>query len=193
MLPILDFSADTSLVNSDALKTFGGSSGYIDPLVANQVKYCSKSDIYSLGIVLWEMLYRVITGRYQKPFDEYLETKVGVIAIATILLKSAEGKRPTLPEKVPSCLADLVNRCHSHDFAARPEAIDVRNSLNISRRRYKSNTVMWDLLLTAPPVLTKKSSKNATVGGESNKVIVVVHDWSSESDLSEDNGKEEDQ
>jgi len=148
------FSADTT-ASSDSLKSIGGSTGYIDPLIAsNQVKFSSKSDIYSLGIVLWEILNRVVTGRYLRPYEEY-DFSRGPLAAATVLFTSAEGKRPTIPEKVPTCLADIVLQCYSGDITVRPEATEVLTSLKICERKYKSNKVTWDLLLSAPPLAQK--------------------------------------
>lgn len=159
------FSADTT-ASSDALKSIGGSTGYIDPLIAaNQVKFSSKSDIYSLGIVLWEILHRVVTGRYLRPFEEYDFSK-GPLAAATVLFMSAEGKRPTIPGKVPLCLAEIVLQCYSGDISVRPEATEVYSLLKICKRKYNSNKVTWDLLLSAPPAQKAQKEKTQEQGSE---------------------------
>jgi len=159
------FSADTT-ASSDALKSIGGSTGYIDPLIAtNQVKFSSKSDIYSLGIVLWEILHRVVTGRYLRPYEEYDYYK-GPLAAATVLFMSAEGKRPTMPEKVPSCLTEVVVQCYSGDMSVRTEATEVHNALKICKRKYNSNKVTWDLLLSAPPKNHKDKTTQQQEGSD---------------------------
>jgi len=118
----------------------------------------------SLGIVLWEILHRVVTGRYLRPYEEFDFYK-GPLAAATVLFMSAEGKRPTVPDKVPPCLSEIALQCYSGDMSVRPSASEVHNALKICKRKYNSNKVTWDLLLSAPP-LAQKNQKEKVVEQE---------------------------
>jgi serine/threonine protein kinase len=48
-----------------------GTYPYIAPEVYNCERFVPQSDVYAIGIILWEMANRVIKGKYEKPFSEY--------------------------------------------------------------------------------------------------------------------------
>jgi len=108
------------------------------------------------------MLQRVVTGHYMKPYEEFDQVR-GPIAVATIFFLSSEGKRPTIPEKVPECLATIVKECYAEVADTRPDVQQVKRSLKASRRKYKLNKAAWDSFLPLPASqkhigLTKDSS-----------------------------------
>jgi serine/threonine protein kinase len=53
------------------LAKFRGTYCYMATEIYFKDQYSVRSDIYSLGIVLWEMLHKCMTGKYEKPYSEY--------------------------------------------------------------------------------------------------------------------------
>jgi len=57
--------------NVKTLTKMCGTYAYVSPEVYFGKPFSPKSDIYALGVILWEMAYRVCRGKYQRPFAEY--------------------------------------------------------------------------------------------------------------------------
>ena len=62
----LRLSADDS-----TLHKMRGTYAYSAPEVYFGEKYSTKSDVFSTGVILWEIVSRVVTGNYQRPFKEF--------------------------------------------------------------------------------------------------------------------------
>ncbi|KAG0239181.1 hypothetical protein BGW41_007872 [Actinomortierella wolfii] len=73
-------------------------------------KYSTKSDMYSLGMVMWEM-----AADCTRPFKDQKE-EVVVIALVK------DGEREELPEETPIKYRAWVERCWHRDPSKRPEA-----------------------------------------------------------------------
>lgn len=85
-----------------------GSASWMAPEVFEGTRYTEKCDVYSFGIVLWEMLTR------RKPFDE-----IGPPAFR-IMWAVHSGTRPPPIQGIPECLDKLMCRCWDKDEATRP-------------------------------------------------------------------------
>lgn len=48
-----------------------GTYAYCAPEVYFGEQYSAKSDIYSLGIITWEIVVRCLKGVYERPYSEY--------------------------------------------------------------------------------------------------------------------------
>merc|ERR1712118_104098 len=77
-------------------------------------KISEKSDVFSLGMILWECLTGVPTwmGEIQ-------------IAFQVVMLVSVEKRRPEIPEDCPKQLASLIQRCWDDDPHRRPSCAEV--------------------------------------------------------------------
>src|SRR5205814_1674157 len=71
---------------------------YIAPEIFNGAKFSKESDIYSLGMIMWELT----TGC--KPFAN-VEHNINLI------YKIIDGKRPEITEDTPECFTDLMKKC----------------------------------------------------------------------------------
>ncbi|EGC39321.1 hypothetical protein DICPUDRAFT_16456, partial [Dictyostelium purpureum] len=131
--------------NLETLSKIRGTFAYCSPEVAvgNGSIYTTKSDIYSIGIVFWELIMRVINGEYSRPYSEYPHIKMDF----QIMLNSKEGLRPTLPANTPEGLKNLYRQCVDQEQLQRPSCEEIIEALNRLRHEYMSNKPHWDSLL----------------------------------------------
>ena len=80
---------------------------WMAPEVIEHAPYNEKADVFSFGVLLWEML----TGKV--PYAEMtpLQAAVGVVQ---------KGLRPTLPTTCPPALASLIRSCWHRSPHERP-------------------------------------------------------------------------
>lgn len=91
---------------------YAGSAYYLAPEVLRRRKQGKKSDIYSLGITLWEIQARsVVDSEYQvNTLKELIPCVVD------------NNKRPSIKETFPKKIADLMTRCWVFNPKERPSA-----------------------------------------------------------------------
>ncbi|KAG0239404.1 hypothetical protein BGW41_007668 [Actinomortierella wolfii] len=91
-----------------------GTTRWIAPelLWASKPVYSAKSDVYALGVVMWEM-----AANCTRPFES-LDDVLAAMAIRN-------GNRETLPEDTPTVYREWVERCWHQDPTQRPEASEV--------------------------------------------------------------------
>ena len=103
-----------SKATKDITGTLAGTPVYIAPEVFHSAVYDSKADIYSLGILLWEMWYG------QQAFAEFKVTTI------TALFKCVdEGYRPTYVKgckKPPVRWKEMMEKCWQGNPDQRPSA-----------------------------------------------------------------------
>ena len=102
--------------------TFVGTISHMAPEVIEQKHYDSTADIYSLGILLWELWY----GRHAYSEETYNEYKFPRLFE---LIKS--GHRPLLHYKYCQVdpLQQLLNQCWTAQSSERPSAAKVKDTL----------------------------------------------------------------
>eukprot|EP01133_Synstelium_polycarpum_P007314 gene7314-8512_t len=142
-LKVADFglTKPTELQTNSNLK---GTMAYCAPELYSGVSYSSKSDVYSLGIVLWEITNRCITGKYQRPYGDFPEISFD---FQIVILTSKQGIRPTMPPLVPEQLEDLIRRCWHQDPEERPTCQQVLLAIESLYDDYSNNTDSWNRLI----------------------------------------------
>ncbi|KAL7722225.1 Interleukin-1 receptor-associated kinase [Entamoeba marina] len=157
-LKISDFGLsrfDTEENRNNELKEMQGTIAYMCPEIIpgenEPIAYSTKSDIYSLGIVLWELFNRVVFGSYTKPwFDEYNIAVGNDFPIIQFIL---DDKRPTLHVKdyenaqinsVPPLVHELYYRCVDIDPTKRPSASEIINLTKAMETEYHEQSEIWE-------------------------------------------------
>ncbi|KAG0228211.1 hypothetical protein BGW42_002325 [Actinomortierella wolfii] len=82
-------------------------------LFSARPQYSTKSDMYSLGMVMWEM-----AANCTVPFKNQPDNQI----VATII---RSGERELLPDDIPIDYSYWVQRCWEHDPQKRPEASEM--------------------------------------------------------------------
>ncbi|XP_034006318.1 mitogen-activated protein kinase kinase kinase 7 isoform X3 [Trematomus bernacchii] len=90
-----------------------GSAAWMAPEVFEGSNYSEKCDVFSWGIILWEVITR------RKPFDE-----IGGPAFR-IMWAVHNGTRPPLIKNLPKTLESLMTRCWSKDPSQRPSMEEI--------------------------------------------------------------------
>jgi len=128
---------------TDMLIETRGTTSYMPPELFHATKYSTKSDVYSLGIVFWEMLYRVINQKYLRPYGEYNYSGPNSDILIVIAVAN-DNLRPTIPKNAPPDLAKLVHTCIKALPDDRPEAADVFVLLERAEEDYLLNKTIWN-------------------------------------------------
>jgi serine/threonine protein kinase len=98
------------VLQADRNRGQAGSPVYMAPEVLSQKPYGPKADVYSFGIVLWELITNQVP--YQAEGFVTLEEVYQHVVI--------DGKRPPIPPRCPPTLAALIKQCLEYDPEKRP-------------------------------------------------------------------------
>ncbi|KAG8039543.1 hypothetical protein G9C98_008186 [Cotesia typhae] len=110
-LKICDFGTACDL--NSYMTNNKGSAAWMAPEVFEGSRYTEKCDIFSWGVILWEILAR------RKPFDD-----IGGSAYR-IMWAVHVGQRPPLIEGCPKPIEDLITRCWSKRPEERPSMDEI--------------------------------------------------------------------
>jgi serine/threonine protein kinase len=86
-------------------------SSYMAPEVFERRTYDEKVDVYSFGIILWEMIATKIP--FYNESNEEIQNKV------------LNNLRPTIPPHCPQPIANLINDCWGRDPHLRPNFTEI--------------------------------------------------------------------
>ncbi|PRP86930.1 hypothetical protein PROFUN_03678 [Planoprotostelium fungivorum] len=95
-LKICDFGLARAFTpeNKNTMAKLCGTYNYTAPELYSGGSYTAKCDIYSLGMIFWEVLWRKMTGSYKQPYADHPKLKQSYQIFFHVAKK---GLRPTMP------------------------------------------------------------------------------------------------
>ena len=128
-----------------------GTYRWMAPEVIRHESYSSNADVYSFGIVLWQLVARGV------PFSD-------LTPIQAAFAVAKEDRRPVIPEHAPAELARLIELCWNGDQIARPSFFVVVQTLaSYIRHRFSPANVSLQTVQMANDALANVQGVNCTV------------------------------
>jgi serine/threonine protein kinase len=125
----------------ETLKQMRGTFAYCAPESYHGEKYSPKSDIYSMGIIFWELANRVIKCKYEQPYSEFKNIQFDF----QIIIQAAKSDlRPTIPTTCPPLIADVIRVCTHKERDQRPDCKALLAMIENCEKDYHGNSGKWE-------------------------------------------------
>lgn len=155
---IADFGISHMKGTSAAAGEYGqaGSGCYMAPEVLGNETYGTRADVYSFGMVLFEVLLS------NNPWDDHS---------VNYSRKLFEGWRPEIPDTVPEYLRDLIRSCWQNEWETRPSMNEVLQKLEQAEKQYQASHLIsvfekYDLQPEVEDAITTMQQNIANQEGE---------------------------
>ncbi|KAG2772591.1 hypothetical protein PC129_g3409 [Phytophthora cactorum] len=109
---LADFGISRSNDQSELMTGCCGTFQWMAPEVLTSMKYSLSADVYSFGVIMWEICESAA------PFKDLAPAQIPIAVVQ-------ERRRPIISPKTPPPLRNLIQRCWQHEPALRPTAAEV--------------------------------------------------------------------
>uniref|UniRef100_A0A0D9XG84 non-specific serine/threonine protein kinase n=1 Tax=Leersia perrieri TaxID=77586 RepID=A0A0D9XG84_9ORYZ len=113
---VADFGVARVKAQSGVMTAETGTYRWMAPEVIEHKPYDHKADVFSFGVLMWELLTGKIPYEYLTP----LQAAVGVVQ---------KGLRPTIPKNAHAKLSELLQKCWQQEPAERPDFSEILETL----------------------------------------------------------------
>lgn len=127
------------------LSKLRGTYSYCAPEIYFGSAFTPKSDIFSIGVILWEMVARIVKGKYVRPYSEFPELQFDF----QVIVQTARGKRCTIPAATPLPMKELISACWHGDPEKRPTAAELIIRLSLIFDFYREHKGDWAAVTSA--------------------------------------------
>nr|GMC67705.1 serine/threonine-protein kinase STY17-like [Ipomoea batatas] len=117
VVKVADFGVARVQAQTGVMTAETGTYRWMAPEVIEHKPYDHKADVFSFGIVVWELL----TGEIPYAFLTPLQAALGVVQ---------QGLRPTVPKDTHPKIVELLEKCWQPDPNQRPEFSEILEILN---------------------------------------------------------------
>jgi len=117
------------------LQKLRGTYAYTAPEMYYSKNYTAKSDVYSIGVVIWELVVRLVKNKHCKPYSEYSDIKYDYQIIFQV---AQNQRRPTIPPECPTKIKQLIEKCWSQNPDERPTAGELLQILKNIKSKKKT-------------------------------------------------------
>lgn len=114
---VCDFGLSRLKANEKSMTGNCGTVQWMAPEILANEAYAEPADVYSYGIVLWELLTR------ECPFE-------GMSSIQCAMAVLNHSKRPEVPNWCPQVFASLIERCLDKDPKKRPTIAEILSAFD---------------------------------------------------------------
>ncbi|KAL3514960.1 hypothetical protein ACH5RR_021862 [Cinchona calisaya] len=112
VVKVADFGVARVKAQTGVMTAETGTYRWMAPEVIEHKPYDHKADVFSFGIVVWELL----TGKLPYEYLTPLQAAIGVVQ---------KGLRPTIPKQTHPKLVELLERCWQQDTTLRPDFSEI--------------------------------------------------------------------
>jgi len=146
----------TSGAQLSTLGKLRGTYAYCAPEIYFGKAFSPKSDIYSMGVIFWELVVRCIKGSYEQPYSEFPNL---MFPFQIIIQTAKNNLRPSLPENCPEFVDKLIKRSWHSDVEQRPATQEFIDEMRGMLNEYKDNKEAWDKVVA--PFFIVKDEKDS--------------------------------
>lgn len=125
-LKIGDFGLSRFKSESESMTGHTGSYRWMAPEVVRNEKYDEKVDVYSFGIILWEMIASDV------PFSNLTDMQAA--------MNTSNGMRPQIPGSCSVNTKQLIQNCWASEPKDRPSFQDILSALEIIKKEAKTSS-----------------------------------------------------
>jgi serine/threonine protein kinase len=126
---VCDFGSSTTIAQQKTMTGNVGTLTYMSPEVIRHKSYGEKCDVYSFGIIMYEVFFEIdaYSNEFEKEYGNLFNLAIAI---------TQDGKRPTIPDSIEykyteqeETYFDIMRRCWSEDATNRPTFVEICETL----------------------------------------------------------------